>query len=668
MSLSPSIRGRSESVVGPEGYKKTKRALITCNKEGVIVSCNNAARFLWGFPLGQMVGARVERLMPAAIAARHQGYIDAHVASGGVTTQSFGAWKVREALGFKGDRFMVRISLSKSTVAGEPTFSALVEPFYECTLTTDDSGTISRAEGSPSLLFGVAGEELVGKPVYNLLENGGAWKVSPEKVIICRNADGEDFVARLAVKKEGALLVGRFSEAPHLKMRLTINEAGCITECSGDCYVFVGYKPKSLRGMQLGKLMSEEDIASVSLDTKSVVSLRCKNGIVAFATLRVTKVRLPDGSVCYEGSFKSAQAGDGKSVLKGEKLRYDGPVFGWYELGPSLGHGMCGPVRRAVHRLTGEEVAIKTLARQRYRELNMVYPPQELRLLERVRHPNLVRMLDTIWDGDNIYMVMELISGGEFFEFCVAAGALTEPQAQGFWRQLVSGVDYLHRGGISHRDIKLENLVLDSNYNLKLVDFGFATSFYNGEKLKVFCGSPDYAAPELVGMTEYEGPKVDLWAMGVCLYIMLTGYIPFSSPASILSYKLQFPGQQQLSAAAQALLKAIFRPPETRATMDMIVVHEWTNAGCPDPVRRMEACLQQPTHEIHEDIIAAMEDNYGWTREAIQAALAAHQVSSQLATTYNLLDNKKHRLVAPKNPIWKGGKKKTSQQQACNLQ
>jgi serine/threonine protein kinase len=362
---------------------------------------------------------------------------------------------------------------------------------------------------------------------------------------------------------------------------------------------------------------------------------------------------------------------------------------------------MCGPVRRAVHRLSGEEVAIKTLSRQRYRELNMVYPPQELRLLERVRHPNLVRMLDTIWADDDVFIVMELISGGEFFEYCMAAGALPEAQAQVYWRQLVSGVDYLHRGGICHRDIsmfstsfvvvlifsaELENLVLDSNHNLKLVDFGFATAFFPGEKLKVFCGSPDYAAPELVGMTEYEGPKVDIWAMGgskrffppffflgltfatVCLYVMLTSYIPFSSPASILSYRFQFPAPQS-SQSSQQLVKAIFRPPDTRATMDALVVHEWTQQGCCESVRGHESCLLQPEHELHEDIIAEMEESFGWTREAIEAALAAHQVSSQVSTTYHLLDHKRHRAVAPKNPIWKGGKKKhTAQQQACTLQ
>jgi PAS domain-containing protein len=94
-SLSPSIRGRSESVVGPEGYKKTRRAIITASKEGVIVSCNNAARFLFGYPLGSMVGARVERLMPEPYASRHQAHLDAHVAAAGKNGNSsaFGAWK-----------------------------------------------------------------------------------------------------------------------------------------------------------------------------------------------------------------------------------------------------------------------------------------------------------------------------------------------------------------------------------------------------------------------------------------------------------------------------------------------------------------------------------------------------------------------------------------------
>ena len=155
--------------------------------------------------------------------------------------------------------------------------------------------------------------------------------------------------------------------------------------------------------------------------------------------------------------------------------------------------------------------------------------------------------------------------------------------------------------------------------------------------------------------------------LAVCLYVMLTGYIPFSSPASILAYRLQFPPPLP-SSSAQGLLKAIFRPPETRATMDLLVLHEWTNQGCSEPVRGQDSCLQSPAHELHDDIIAEMEENFGWSREAIEAALAAHQVSSQVSTTYHLLDYKKHRAVAPRNPIWKGGKKKSNPQQACSLQ
>merc|ERR1711991_549623 len=104
--------------------------------------------------------------------------------------------------------------------------------------------------------------------------------------------------------------------------------------------------------------------------------------------------------------------------------------------------------------------------------MKMVWPPVKMDILDRVRHPNLVRMYDNINVGDDIFVVMELIDGGEFFEYCERIGCLPEKEARVFWRQLASGVDYLHRMGICHRDIKLENLVLDSNHNLKLIDFG----------------------------------------------------------------------------------------------------------------------------------------------------------------------------------------------------
>lgn len=416
--------------------------------------------------------------------------------------------------------------------------------------------------------------------------------------------------------------------------------------------------------MRLNDLLDAAEIANIVLDAKVVISLRHRDGRTVYASLRVTKSRLPDGTAMYQGVVKGHRAEE-SGLLKCKRLRYGGPVFGWYELGPSLGHGMCGPVKRAVHRLTGEEVAIKTLSRERYRELKMVFPPAEIRLMERVRHPNLMRMLEVIWTEDDIYLVLELIDGGEFFEYCSAAGQLTEQQARTFWRQLLGGVDYLHRSFICHRDIKLENIVLDSNHNIKLVDFGFACSFYTGEKMEVFCGSPDYAAPELVGNQLYEGPQVDIWACAVVLYVMVTGFIPFPNPTRCLACEWLWPPGLQPSSQLNDIVKSVFQPAKQRATMEALLAHSWTNVGEAGPPVRVEVVPVRHKEELDEDILEEMEDHFGWHRDAVESALSAHHTPSQIATTYHLLEYKKHKASLPKNPIWQAGGGAGKKKSAC---
>merc|ERR550534_3228350 len=123
---------------------------------------------------------------------------------------------------------------------------------------------------------------------------------------------------------------------------------------------------------------------------------------------------------------------------------------------------------------------------------------------------------------------MEYCNNGELFDYIVAKDKLNENEARGFFRQIVSALGFLHRNGFVHRDLRPENLLLDKNQKLKLIDFGLCAR-WSGElkKLKTCCGSPAYAAPELVMGKEYNGPEADVWSLGVLLYAILCGYLPF---------------------------------------------------------------------------------------------------------------------------------------------
>ncbi|KAM0793059.1 hypothetical protein ACM66B_000545 [Microbotryomycetes sp. NB124-2] len=214
------------------------------------------------------------------------------------------------------------------------------------------------------------------------------------------------------------------------------------------------------------------------------------------------------------------------------------PVYiGDYEVISTLGHGSFGKVKLAKHTATGLKVAMKFISKRKISTpemSNRVH--REIQYLSLLRHPHIIKLYDVIATQNDIVMVIEYLSG-ELFDYIVKRGKMPEDEARRFFQQIISALEYCHSHNIVHRDLKPENLLLDEHLNVKIADFGLSNIMKDGDFLKTSCGSPNYAAPEVISGKLYAGPEIDIWSCGVILYVMLCGRLPFDDDHIPLLFK-----------------------------------------------------------------------------------------------------------------------------------
>ncbi|CAF0837050.1 unnamed protein product [Adineta ricciae] len=204
-------------------------------------------------------------------------------------------------------------------------------------------------------------------------------------------------------------------------------------------------------------------------------------------------------------------------------------LAGYYELQKTIGNGGFGKVKQAIHLLTGEHVAIKIIDKAKLGS-DVARIALEIKAMKDLRHQHICQLYQVIETDEYYFLVLEYFCNGELFDYIVNRNRLSEEQARHFFRQIVSAVAYMHKKGYCHRDLKPENLLLDRRENLKLIDFGLCAQPKGGINLAYLgtaCGSPAYAAPEIIAGTNYRGDVADVWSLGVLLYALLCGSLPF---------------------------------------------------------------------------------------------------------------------------------------------
>nr|XP_006811871.1 PREDICTED: SNF1-like protein kinase ssp2-like [Saccoglossus kowalevskii] len=266
---------------------------------------------------------------------------------------------------------------------------------------------------------------------------------------------------------------------------------------------------------------------------------------------------------------------------------YKKKKVGNYILGETIGSGSFAKVRLGTHILTDEKVAIKVIDKKliEKREYTKRNLHREAVMLQRLKHPNIVQLYEVLETSNNYYLILELADGGELMKYLCDKQRFTERESRKFMRQLVSAVDHMHQAGVIHRDIKVENFLMDKDLNLKIIDFGLSNMLSSDGVLRTQCGSPAYAAPEIFSNATY-GPAVDVWSIGVNMYAMLTGELPFkveppSSISKLHSCILQgcrIP--HTLTKDCKDLLGKMLTLSETsRITLREIMKHPWMNRG-----------------------------------------------------------------------------------------
>ncbi|KAM5319180.1 serine/threonine-protein kinase SIK3 isoform 4-T4 [Glossophaga mutica] len=299
-----------------------------------------------------------------------------------------------------------------------------------------------------------------------------------------------------------------------------------------------------------------------------------------------------------------------------------GPVparIGYYEIDRTIGKGNFAVVKRATHLVTKAKVAIKIIDKTQLDEENLKKIFREVQIMKMLCHPHIIRLYQVMETERMIYLVTEYASGGEIFDHLVAHGRMAEKEARRKFKQIVAAVFFCHCRNIVHRDLKAENLLLDANLNIKIADFGFSNHFTPGQLLKTWCGSPPYAAPELFEGKEYDGPKVDIWSLGVVLYVLVCGALPFDGStlqnlrARVLSGKFRIPFF--MSTECEHLIRhMLVLDPSKRLSMEQICKHKWMKLGDTDPNfdRLIAECQQlkeeRQTDSLNEDVLLAMED------------------------------------------------------------
>jgi len=266
-------------------------------------------------------------------------------------------------------------------------------------------------------------------------------------------------------------------------------------------------------------------------------------------------------------------------------ISFDSPIEDRYDIISQIGKGAFSIVHSGIHSETGEQVAIKSISKSLISKQGWINLSREVEIMLSLDHSNIVKLHEVLDSDTHVYLVMQYLDGGELFDQIVRRGHFGEKDARKIIRQVLGGISYLHSLGVAHRDLKPENLLCSlQDDRVVLGDFGLAKIFRRGDLLKTHCGTPNYAAPEIIRADKTYDKSVDLWSIGVIAYVLLCGFFPFHHPdyeilkKKIVTADYSFPDSHwsNITQEAKDFIRCLLmQDPSARLTAEQALLHPW---------------------------------------------------------------------------------------------
>ncbi|KAL6057916.1 Serine/threonine-protein kinase MARK2 [Balamuthia mandrillaris] len=630
--------------------------IITINTKGIICSVNQKTLQIFGYDSpSELLGKSVNALLPQPYRDQHDAHIERYLSTGVPTVM--GSSRLVEGLRKNGTQVTIRLALSELKIGEQVYFCGLVEPVQRAIaeITINTAGIILKANPGTKAVFDYQPAELIGKNVNILIEPSAA---AQHDKYLAKYSDKNDspVVGKVrnltARKKDGTLItvsnyVTTSGEGSHrvfsaqlqpiteeIESVITMTTDGIIKSINDNCLIMFGYTREELVENDVGILF----VPPYDSYAKKMYRKRGKRALTVGK--RLLKAKHKDGSVffVYVGVVHCKKGMVGCTVSPALNRTPHGVCdirlsdidkhIGNYAVIQTIADGIFGKIKLARHQLSLETVIIKTIIKEKVDPQHF----KEIEVMRCLRHRHVVRLLEVIEMEDKYHIILGFVEGGELYEYAMARETLSEDEARIFWRQMLLAVNYMHQRNVVHRDLKLENVMLDRNGDVVIIDLGLAAFKVAGKKLSTFCGSTSYAAPEMFLCREYEGPEVDVWSLGVILYCLVLGYLPFEDPEHIVAADYIPLTNENVSAELVELFERIFRfEPSDRITVQDLLQHPWTNKGL-EPLP-----LHEPDEKdtITEPMVRALEA-FGFERKAIMESVQKGEYNQITASVWLL--------------------------------